>query len=339
MEGAGKVGYPVCLVCGQSRSPFASEVELEHFDKDHRERCGRRVEPTGFFADIVADTLSLPDCGTPEEAYSLAEALRLGASEVLDMDREDLEVLVIRHPGTTAADALLYDPMPGGSGLLEQLCSRFPDVVAAALKAARECPSDCERSCVDCLQTFRNAFYHRFLNRRLVVANVEQWGGELREEHVLPPMLPDPEPDGDELPVNNAEALLRAMLARAGFPEPEWHKEIDLGRPLGRTCPDCFFVADDPADPGVCVYLDGLSRHIHGNVATRERDREIRDTLRSKGYEVFSVAASDLTDRGAMAAFFYRLGRVLIGKEKARGLREDTGWFGAPGRRAPTRDS
>jgi hypothetical protein len=42
---------------------------------------------------------------------------------------------------------------------------------------------------------------------------------------------------------------------------------------------------------------------------------------------VFSVAASDLADRGAMAAFFYRLARAVMGKDKARAVREETGWF------------
>ena len=56
--------------------------------------------------------------------------------------------------------------MPGGSGLLEQLCARFGEVVTAALKVVETCPSVCERSCIDCLQTFRNAFYHRYLDRQ-----------------------------------------------------------------------------------------------------------------------------------------------------------------------------
>jgi hypothetical protein len=42
---------------------------------------------------------------------------------------------------------------------------------------------------------------------------------------------------------------------------------------------------------------------------------------------VLEVAASDLTDRGAMARHFYRLGQILVGKEHARGVRDDTGWF------------
>ncbi|MGE0447887.1 MAG: helicase-related protein, partial [Vicinamibacterales bacterium] len=105
----GELGYPVCLVCGQSRSPFASATELEKFGNEHRDRCGHRVQSTGFYADVVADALTLNDCVSAEMAYSLAEALRVGASQVLDMDRDDLDVLVIKQPGGDAATAVLID--------------------------------------------------------------------------------------------------------------------------------------------------------------------------------------------------------------------------------------
>ncbi len=62
----------------------------------------------------------------------MLEALRAGMTQVLEMEREDLHVLVIGRVGEAAVDGLLYDPMPGGSGLLEQMLARWPEVVAAA---------------------------------------------------------------------------------------------------------------------------------------------------------------------------------------------------------------
>jgi hypothetical protein len=49
----------VCLVCGQSRSPLASQADQDSFRQEHAERCHQNVEPTGFYADIVADALTL----------------------------------------------------------------------------------------------------------------------------------------------------------------------------------------------------------------------------------------------------------------------------------------
>src|SRR5690606_38212716 len=115
------------------------------------------IQNTAFYAEVVADALVLQDCPTQEAAYSLMESLRQGAAEVLDMEISDLQVQVIGQPGNEAVDALLYDPMPGGSGLLEQLLVHWPQVVAAATHLAEDCPSSCEASCVDCLQHFRNS--------------------------------------------------------------------------------------------------------------------------------------------------------------------------------------
>jgi len=48
-------------------------------------------------------------------------ALRLGAADVLDMEVEDLQLLAVGQPGGREVALLLYDPMPGGSGLLDQM--------------------------------------------------------------------------------------------------------------------------------------------------------------------------------------------------------------------------
>ncbi len=319
-------GYPACLVCGQSRSPFSSQAEREHFVADHEERCGRRVEQAGFYADVVADALMLPDCATRDEAYSMAEAIRTGAAQVLEMEKDDIDILVIGKPGVDACDALLVDPMPGGSGLIDQILARFGEVAQAALTATRGCSSGCARACIDCLYTFRNGFFHAHLNRKLAADLIDNMGVSITLAHDIPPQLPTTGPTGSDMPVNNAEALLKSMLESAAFPAAEWHKQIMLGKPLGSTSPDCFWPGDED-DPGTCVYLDGLSAHIHGNAANQENDYAIRTELRNRDYHVIEIAATDLYDKGAMAGHFYRLARVLIGKDKARAIRDNTAWF------------
>ena len=87
------LGYPVCLVCGQSRSPFSSQTERDRFAEDHQQRCGQRIQPTGFYTDVVPDALSIPECANREKAYSILEALRTGTTRVLEMEAEDLNIL------------------------------------------------------------------------------------------------------------------------------------------------------------------------------------------------------------------------------------------------------
>ena len=113
---SGEFGYPVCTVCGQSVSPLSSERQLDEFRTAHAERCGRPPEAVGFYADVTADALSLPECDDATTAYSVLEALRFGAAQVLDMHMDDLQILVIGHVERNEVDAVLWDPMPGGSG-------------------------------------------------------------------------------------------------------------------------------------------------------------------------------------------------------------------------------
>ncbi len=80
-------------------------------------------------------------------------------------------------------------------------------------------------------------------------------------------------------------------------------------------------------DEGVCVYLDGLSRHIHGNAETAEQDRLIRSWLRNNGYEVIEIAVSNLNDEGAMVRHFRKLASYLGGNDLRQALREDRSWF------------
>ncbi|GAB4477962.1 MAG: hypothetical protein OHK0037_39960 [Elainellaceae cyanobacterium] len=327
VRGSNILGYPVCLVCGQSRSPFASEGDRQQFATDHEQRCGKRVESVGFFTDIQAHALCIQNCKNREEAYSVIEAVRHGASTVLDMALDDLQVLTIARPGSEVVDALLYDPMPGGSGLLEQMVARWADVIAAALSAAAHCPSRCKTACVDCFFTFRNAHYHRYLNRHVAAEKLQSWGDVLVRSHDIPPQLPNTPPEPDEQPVNQAEAKLLAMLQRAGFADPIAQKSIDLGKPLGTTRPDFFYADPNQLYDGICIYLDGMSKHLHGNPETQQRDRQIRETLENQDYKVITIPVGQLDDRQAMAQHFHVLARYLLGKDRAKAIRDNPDWF------------
>jgi hypothetical protein len=322
---AGVLGYPVCRVCGQSRSPLASQADLARFAADHLNRCHRSVDNVGFYADVIADAITLQDCADREEAYSVMESLRLGATAVLEMDPEDLQVLVIGRPGATAVDAMLYDPMPGGSGLLDQMIERWSDVVRAALSVAEDCPSQCADACVDCLLTFRNSFYHARLNRVTASNSFREWTGSLTLSNEIPSRLPS-RPVVD-LTVNDPEEQLRIMLERAGLHGYEPQFEISLGLPLGSTTPDFFYRPATDHYEGICIYLDGMSRELHGDPERQVRDRRIREELRNRSFEVVEITHAQLFDRDAMAQHFYRIGRLLLGKETAKVIRSDTTWF------------
>ena len=331
--GRAELGYPVCTVCGQSVSPLSSDRQRTQFTDSHRERCGRTPRSIGFHADVVADAFSLPQCEDAKTAYSVLEALRFGATQVLDMHMDDLQILVIGHVDREQVDGLLWDPMPGGSGLLQRLCERFPEVVAAAREVVANCPAACSASCIDCLQTFRNAFYHPHLDRMSACERFGEWGSQLSLSHEIPPLQPAGGPSDDGLPVNDAETRLRHLLRAAGFGEGARGEQIRLQRALGTTTPDVIYRSEDhDPDEGVCIYLDGLSGQLHGDPETAERDREIRDWLRNGGYEVIEIAVNDLHDEDAMTRHFRRLARYLGMTDTRRRLRDDPSWFHDPDR-------
>lgn len=330
IKARGGFGYPVCTICGQSVSPISSEKQRDSFRDSHGERCGKKPKQIGFHADIAADALSLPDCANATQAYSVLEALRIGATRILDMHMEDLQILVIGEIGRDEVQGLLWDPMPGGSGLLDRLRERFGEIVDVARDVVGGCPGDCTSSCIDCLQTFRNSYYHNLLDRSVALEAMKEWGASLAFEHEIPPKQPASSPSGGAVPVNQAETKLRHLLLRAGFGEGVWGEQIRLSGSLGTTTPDVIYRdPDDDFCEGVCIYLDGMSGHLHGNPETAARDREIRAWLRGSNYEVIEIPANELDDRGAMTRHFRRLANYLGQSGRGRKLANDQSWFAA----------
>ncbi|MFV1967439.1 MAG: helicase-related protein [Pirellulaceae bacterium] len=331
-----ELGYPVCTVCGQSVSPLASDRQLEVFKEHHDERCGKMPQSIGFFADIVADCLTLPECANATEAYSILEAIRMAATRVLDMHIEDLQILVIGHVDRDERDGVLWDPMPGGSGLLQQIHANFQRIIEVAQEIVHGCPSACENSCIDCLQTFRNSYYHKYLDRHVALELLGAWGNSLEQRHDIPPTHPTTDSgDPDAQPVNDGETKLKHLLKTAGFTSGHFQNQIRFKQPIvldhliGSTTPDVHFAGDedDEDDRGVCIYLDGMSDALHGNPETAARDQEIRSWLRNNGYQVIEITYVELDDCNAMVRHFKKLGRYLEGKDLAKQVATDVSWF------------
>lgn len=257
---------------------------------------------------MTADALVLPDCTSKEVAYSVMEALRQGAAGVLDMEVSDLQVQVLGKPGAENFDAVLYDPMPGGSGLLEQLLEHWPSVIQHTLALVEDCPSACETSCIDCLQNFRNSFYHEQLNRHVALEHLMAWGDALTLSHEIPAVLPDE--TQTKKPGNPPEQQLVAMLKAAGLGSFETEHPIQLSGGIV-TRPDVYFHAPNDQFEGVCVYLDGMSEHLHGNAQTAAQDRQIRDELLNTDYEVVAIQYQELYDKTVMRTHMRRIAKAV----------------------------
>jgi hypothetical protein len=165
-------------------------------------------------------------------------------------------------------------------------------------------------------------------NRKLALGKLTAWGERLALAHDIPAKQPSQAPTEGAYPVNEAERRLRHLLLAAGFEEGIRGEQLRLDRAIGTTTPDVIYrTVNHAVDEGVCIYLDGLSRHLHGNPETAERDRRIRDWLRNNGYEVIEIAASDLNDEGVMTRHFRKLAGYLSKSDLRERLRTDANWY------------
>ena len=326
-------GYLICSVCGDSVSPLASEIQKTNFKTGHRERCGGGTKDAAqefaLHADVVADALKFPGFSDQTEAYSVLESIRLAAANRIEMVPEDMQILVMGQMGSDEVTGCLIDPMPGGSGLLEQLVARFQEIRDEAIKIVQTCPSACQTSCTDCLQTYRNSFYHPHLDRHRALQFLESSGPQMKLARTVPAMhYGGTAPAGEKSPVNAAERRLRAMLLVAGFSEAtSWQEQIQLGSGLGTTTPDAIYRPADADFPPVAIYLDGLSSRLHGNPQTAERDRIIRARLREKNWEVMTITAHELHDHAAMAKHFKTLAHYLDLGDLRSTVSQQRDWF------------
>jgi ATP-dependent helicase YprA (DUF1998 family) len=325
-------GYLLCSVCGHSVSPMASDAQKVSFRDGHKERCGGKKRDVALeyalHTDTVADVLKFTRFANQGQAYSVLESLRMAAANRLEMVLEDLQILVIGNVESDEVTGYLLDPMPGGSGLLEQLVGRFEEVRTEAIQIARDCPSACPSSCTDCLQNYRNSFYHQFLDRHASLSFLEPAPECMRLERPVPPLHgAGTEPMGADAPVNSAERRLRHLLLAAGFPEAsEWQQVVPLPGGLSTT-PDAVYRPDDDDLRPVAIYLDGMSAHLHGNPATAEKDRVVREALKQKGWEVLAITAHDLRDIAAMRRHFRNLAHYLELSQLRKQVAEQSDWY------------
>lgn len=147
------------------------------------------------------------DLDSASVAASLAEALRLGAQQVLEMELDDLQVLLLVGEDEKQ-DLFLYDPMPGGSGLLTQLLQRWREV----------------------------------LDRHLAVKAMEAFDHAPLPVHAIVPVVgPDRPPPGG----NTAEQRLARLLQWHHFP-PAGQQRINLPPSAGVPYTITDFFYDQP---------------------------------------------------------------------------------------------
>ncbi|MBM3501417.1 MAG: DUF1998 domain-containing protein, partial [Armatimonadetes bacterium] len=296
------VGFPVCTVCGEARSPFASPAEIENFSKGHEEVCGRGTSWVALHADVRSELLLLGPFEDDAAAINAVVALQIGIRRVLETGDQDLEVMTLKEADDREV-GVLFDPMPGGSGLLPLLRQHWGEVIQAARESLSAC--DCESACYRCVLNFRNQQHHGALNRHAALNALTDIDGSFKATHAIPPSFVEQSVDTDAAD-SKAEEWFTALLKTKSFPlydAAQYQVSLSGG---SHTIADFAFTTAK-----VLVFIDGLSKPIHGNPEQQRKDKVARAKARAQGWSVVESSAQALKDKTMAAALLDELAVYL----------------------------
>ncbi len=314
-------GFPLCPVCGEYFKPHelvpkkgkpkdAGEKDSRSRVDSHSKRCAGQIKKDPGFGlghQLRADTLRLvvPNIAAHGDnavhwAWSMVYAVIQGAVRLFEIDAEDLEAYVLTKvtkdvDGKTrqeVLDVLWIDRIVGGSGVLHRLAAHFPQVAQAALQhlAGHECPNSCYR----CLRSYRNQWWHKLLDWRMVVPHLHGMSGETVEllSAIQPATAALEGPEWEEARNEGCESpqelrLLKAIRSDGSLPEPDkQHVVWDANRVLTRAD---FAYLD--CQPKLLIYVDGLA--WHSDVRQRVHDNRITNRLQMLGYRVLRFLGTE----------------------------------------------
>lgn len=313
-------GFPLCPTCGEyfklkdfiPKKPSQKKGDAEKDSRSridgHTKRCTGQPKPFSLGHMLRADTLrlSVPNISAHGDeavrwAWSFVYAMIQGAVRLFEIDPDDIEAYVLTKVSKDqdgrnqqeVLDILWIDRIVGGSGILHRLSQHFPKVAQAAIEhlAGHDCPNSCYR----CLRSYRNQWWHKLLDWRMVVANLRGLTGEAVESAgttKTPPAPPTEGPEWEEARQQGCESpqelrLLKAIRADGALPDPtKQHIVIDGNRILTRAD---FAYLD--CDPKLLIYVDGLA--WHSDVRQRVHDNRITNRLQVLGFHVFRFLGTE----------------------------------------------
>lgn len=168
------LGFRVCSICGwadviENRDGKFVKPPKEHINPLTQEKCTGFMSPYHlghhFMTDVLQIRFSIP-IADEREIYSLLYAILNGASDALEIPRNDVDGLIFFQDGQPSF--LLYDTTPGGSGYVEMIHNHLREAMEAAYKRVSECEGCApDTSCYSCLRGYNNQFVHDLLVRSL----------------------------------------------------------------------------------------------------------------------------------------------------------------------------
>jgi len=297
----GNKGFPLCPACGETRSPWSTPVEIEHFVSAHQEKCATTPLFYALHVDIQSDVLRFGPFASEADAVNAYEGVLVGARLILDMGDSELSGFVDMDENG-AAWAVLYDTLPGGTGFLDLILEYWQIICTRGIEALQSCT--CETACYQCLQHFRNQQHHGLLNRHEAMELLSGMHSSPYKEHTIPLRIqPEPGQHQSEKTESPAEDKFKRLLDERGFSAPTEQHRVDLD-------PQSYTVADFAwVEERILVFIDGTSLHLHGGSEQRRKDRIKRRKAEMLGWKIVEITAQELSDQQSLA---YKLDDIGI---------------------------
>ncbi|PZQ88273.1 MAG: DEAD/DEAH box helicase [Leifsonia xyli] len=188
-------GFKICRFCGAG-VPGYEKTPATHLNVRTQKPCGGGFTTYSlahrYETDVVRLAFEGPWPGTSSgerlsTANSVLQAIIQGASEALQIAREDIDGQVDGGIVGGAAAIVLVDAVPGGAGYAELIAQNIASVVAGALRLSDDCECGEETSCYQCLRTYSNQRLHDSLSRGLSASFLGSVaGGSIAQNSLTP---------------------------------------------------------------------------------------------------------------------------------------------------------
>ena len=166
----------MCKVCGYSKIIKGKDGILiwpeSHLNFKGRQCSNENLTPMALGHKFKTDVakITIKDLDKKDKALSLLYALLEGLSQEFNIERKDIDGIVVKNKND-AYDLIIFDNVPGGAGHVKRIMDKrmIVETFELAMKKVEQNCCEEDSSCYNCLRNYNNQSIHRLLKRKLAI--------------------------------------------------------------------------------------------------------------------------------------------------------------------------